>query len=77
MKEATQRIAAHELELEATVKAAREDKRALKATIEGFELAAVRPTHTHTHTHTQHGLSSNKMALITSGCGIMCYPSIK
>ena len=23
----------------------------------------------------QHGLSSNKMALITSDCGTMCYPS--
>ena len=26
---------------------------------------------------TQHGLSFNRMALITSGCGTMCYPSIK
>ena len=25
----------------------------------------------------QHGLSSNKMALITSDCGEMCSPSIK
>ena len=25
----------------------------------------------------QHGLSSNKMALITSDCGVMCSPSIK